>query len=190
MATTSQFTTTTPAFVKTVTYDRGDYRAELNGEIKGFYRSETAALSALNDLVYDLLDEQVLDAAQCADDEADYIEAIADVVGCTPEQVADVLAFEATQPAIDNEMAVWLHNDTNDWSVRVLAPTTDDAADADAATITYEIDLNCTTGFYEATTPDGVVIGRGQCYSDADRDALLSITAIRAELGYPKVEAA
>ena len=92
---TTQFTTeTAPTFVKTITYDRAErcYRAELDGEIKGYYRDHLAAEVALNNLVYDLLDEQVVDTAQAADDEYDFQQAM--TPEATPLEVLEIEQLE------------------------------------------------------------------------------------------------
>lgn len=56
----------TTAFVKSIAYDRleRNYRAELNGQIKGYYSSYFEAEQALDALVYELLAEQPAPAAE------------------------------------------------------------------------------------------------------------------------------
>jgi hypothetical protein len=65
--------TSTTTFEKTIRYDREtrDYRAELDGQLIGFYPNYHAAEVALDQVAYDLLaDEQVITADQAAQADA------------------------------------------------------------------------------------------------------------------------
>lgn len=75
----------TTTYTKTITRAHGEYRAELDGALVGYYRTHLAAQTALDNLVYDLLESGACATAAQLDGGSDADAMAAEVAGMVQE---------------------------------------------------------------------------------------------------------
>lgn len=74
-------TTTDATYTKQITRDHGEYRATLDGQLVGYYRTHQAAQTALDTLVYDLLESGACHTAAQLDAGSDADACVVEVAG-------------------------------------------------------------------------------------------------------------
>ena len=74
-------TTTDATYTKQITREHGEYRATLDGQLVGYYRTHQAAQTALDTLVYDLLADGMHQTAQALDAGSDADACAVEVAG-------------------------------------------------------------------------------------------------------------